>query len=249
MGIVASILTIAVGLIGYSEISENNIANNDGVIYKGDNNTIVNMINDPSSYSVSHILTTASALIDTKKGENYVEAAKLLNLEKMQSNKEAMCNLGYLYAHGYGVEKDVVKAENLYLKSYEAGCNQAMVNRFVLYKDNIARDNEYERKIYLTINEISKDPLHSMHKEIKSKYGTELLQGNVEDIRKIQCSAWKDTGIIKDFREEPSYNFREVWVFMKSSSDESNSTYGRYRTYKQQKRECSFDNLFQDDIV
>lgn len=249
IGIVASAVAIIAGLVNVFDTEKSNITNNgDGVITVGDNNTIVNMVSNPSSYSISEILSVSNTLIETKKDDNYVEAAKLLSLEKMSKSKEAMCNLGYLYAHGYGVSKDIHKAESLYIKSYEAGCNQALINRFVLYVNNIARTNDYEGNVYLLLNNAIKDKNNPLHSVVIEKYGDRQFDVENEDLRHTQCEFKLDAGR-EEVESRPVDTWRIRWYWISNTDVSSSTSLGRFQTWGYDERICSFDELFKDELA
>lgn len=72
------------------------------------------------------LLASVKRLIGEGHNANREEEIQQLRRKAMQGDAEAMCSLALLLQSGDGVEKDLDKAFELYLKAAEKGCDRAM---------------------------------------------------------------------------------------------------------------------------
>lgn len=200
---------------------------------------------NPNNFSVDELLRQAEGEVDSK---NYTNAYKLYTLDILKDNPVAQCNLGYLYSNGFGVEKDFDKAESLYIKSFEAGCNQALINRFVMYKNNITRENNYESKVYNMLNDAIKNETNYMHNSVVEKYGYNLFDGFIKDLRDKECQWDLDMGVEK-VESRPIDTWRKRWYWISNTTQKTNNSYGRYQLWGYDERVCTFDEIFNEELA
>jgi len=82
--------------------------------------------NDEAAFSLARIY---------QKDENFDKAVHYYDIASQAGNFKAQDNLAVMYHHGAGVEKDLEKAEELYLKALANGSKYSTRNLAVLYRD------------------------------------------------------------------------------------------------------------------
>lgn len=73
--------------------------------------------------------------------ENIEDIKKIIELAE-QNNAKAQCKLGYLYFYGKGVQKDIIKAIQLFKKSADLGYAVAEYNLGIIYQSGTEVTNK-----------------------------------------------------------------------------------------------------------
>ena len=81
------------------------------------------------------------AVTAARRGE-YAVAAQLMSPLAEKGDASAQFNIGYMYAHGLGVQRDLASAVNWYRKAAEQGLEIAQ-HRLALLWQNLAIDRRY----------------------------------------------------------------------------------------------------------
>lgn len=71
------------------------------------------------------------------EGKAYDKALLLYEIAANKGDASSMCNIGYLYANGYGVNKNVIEATKWYRKAAEQGNRRAQINLAYNYENGV----------------------------------------------------------------------------------------------------------------
>ena len=115
--------------------------------------------------------------VEAYKAKSYELAAKLYGKAADMGFSFSQSNLGYLYMHGLGVEKNPAKAIELTQKAVEQNNSHALWNMGIYYRDGLGvKQNkklakEFFKKAVDLGNEEAKKSLEELKKDMKSNRG------------------------------------------------------------------------------
>ena len=127
---------------------------------------------------------------------NYDKAIKWLSKAVKAGNASAMCDMGYCYAYGYGVQKNIQRAWELFQKAANKGYSLAYViigNYYFIGSENVEQNDREAAENWLTAARMG-DVIGLYKLGLCYKYGIGVEQNDKEAVKWLTKSAKKDYG-------------------------------------------------------
>lgn len=248
LAIWASIATILSIILGCKVVnnSKNNTVNGDNNGQMINTDQYFNQVfNNPQDYSENEILRQAEIAYDAK---DYESVRTLYTLDKVASNPIVFNNLGYMYANGLGMEKNVEIAMSYYNRvSEEIDQDIVTRNKYVALSNNLNNGNNINLFLRFVNTELQKGNGVVFELFKQANDNIQLNKVDYDYLTKTLCSDWADVipSELKVFSEEPPLTFCTGYRFMKTI--ESNN--GQARVYKKVQRICKVLNVLEDEFI
>lgn len=249
LSIWASIATIISIILGYQVInnSKNNIVNGDNNGQMINTDSYYNQIfNNPQDYSENEILRQAEIAFDAK---DYDAVRKLYTLDKVASNPIVFNNLGYMYANGLSVGRDLGISIHYYDLAIEKKINQAAINKFVALVNNIENQSDYVNTLYEYINISLKDKKHPLYKKFMEENNGIPVNSVGNYFINDYCDEWKDTGKRITVTDKPINTMFTLYYWISTNPTKTNGSYGQYQVWAEQKRHFKLKDYFNDVFI